>query len=347
MCKILLSVLIILSLNFSIDAQNKFLEMFAAGAKPSVSNFHEDIYDSQGNYSSIPVSIIKGNKSGPVFTIVSGVHGYEYPPIVAAQELIQEVDPALLSGTLVIIPLANPNAFYSRTPFLNPQDDLNLNRVFPGSNDGTITERIANYITTEIIANTDVFIDIHGGDANEDLLPFVCYYNNQLHPEQTQKAKRLAESSGFGHIVSYPYNLREDAPAKYGFKQAVQNGKIALSIECGKLGNVQKEAVDMIKHGVLNMLAETKMYPIEEVAKTKFVRLDHQVYIKSKDKGIFDSDYSAGDKVVEGDIVGYTKDEFGNIISEILAPHSGIILYKIGTPPVNINETLMCIAYSL
>lgn len=53
-----------------------------------------------------------------------------------------------------------------------------LNNASLGSGSGTITEQIANYITKQIIPFSDVFLDIHGGDANEDLLPFVCYYNN-------------------------------------------------------------------------------------------------------------------------------------------------------------------------
>jgi len=178
------------------------------------------------------------------------------------------------------------------------------------------------------------------------LLPFVCYYNNQSKPQQTQQAKILTESSGFQYIVSYPYTLKDKEAAKYAFKQAVQDGKIALSIECGKLGNVQKEAVNLIKKGVYNMLDKMDMYQKKHPVETKFINLNKQVYIKSKDKGLFYSDYSAGDQVSKEDIVGYIKDEFGNIISEIRAPNAGIILYKIGTPPVNIGDTLMCISYT-
>lgn len=328
------------------SAQEIFLDKLTKGTTSQTHNFYEKIYDDQGNYASIPVSIIKGKNTGPVFTIVSGVHGFEYPPIIAAQELIQEIDPTLLSGTIVIVPMANPNSFYSRTPFLNPKDKLNLNRTFPGNKNGSITERIADYITTTIIASTEVFLDIHGGDANEDLLPFICYYDNQSQPKQTQQVKLLTEASGFEYIVSYPYTLKDDQVAKYAFKQAVQDGKVALSIEAGKLGNVQKEAVNLIKDGVYNMLAEMKMYTAKQIQNGPAIKLNNQAYIRSEYKGIFESDYRAGDQVTKGAVVGSVKDEFGNVLSEITAPTSGVILYKIGTPPVNTDETLMCIGYT-
>ena len=187
---------------FSQDSLSYFLEY---GKRPSKNNNYIDLLDNHNNHSKLPISIIKGTEPGPTLTIVAGVHGYEYPPIIAAQELIKEIQPEQVSGTLIIIPLANPNAFYNRTPFLNPQDNLNLNRVFPGNSSGTITERIANFVTNKVIAKTDVFIDVHGGDANEDLLPFVCYYRNKSNPIQTNKAKLLSESSDFEYIVSYPY----------------------------------------------------------------------------------------------------------------------------------------------
>lgn len=222
-----------------------------------------------------------------------------------------------------------------------------MNRAFPGKKEGSITEKIAYFIANNIIPKSDIFLDIHGGDANEDLLPFVCYYNHERKATQTQLAKKLAEGSGFKYVVKYPYKLQDDAPAKYAFKQAVQDGKTALSIECGKLGNVQADAVALIKEGVYNMLNELKMYQYPTAPKPEFVELNQQVYIKSKEKGIFYSDYKAGDMVEKGTIVGHTTNEFGKISVEFKAPHSGVILYKIGTPPVNENETVMCIGYGL
>ena len=337
-------ILVFLLSHSLLAAQKNISQIINKTAPSSTVKFHHEITDIEGNESSLPIAIIKGKQEGPTFTIIAGVHGYEYPPIIATQNLIQEINPELLSGTLVLIPMANPNSFYKRSPFLNPQDHLNLNRVFPGNSEGSITQKIADYITNDIIATSDVFLDVHGGDANEDLLPFVCYYNNQSRPSQTAQSKILSEASGFKYIVSYPYTITDDEPAKYAFKQAVQDGKVGLSIECSKLGNLQEDAIILIKNGVYNMLHEMEMYP-EERAKNEFIVLNQQAYVRSSSQGIFTSNYTAGDHVNKDDILGQITDEFGDIISTITSDHSGIILYKIGTPPVNVGETIMSIGY--
>ena len=301
------------------------------------------VQDSLSNVEELPISIFKGRGTGPVFTIVAGVHGFEYPPIIAVQELMDEIELNKLAGTIIFIPIANSGSFYGRSPFVNPKDNINLNNAFPGDTNGTVSQQIAFKISNEVIPLTDVFLDIHGGDAPEDLIPFTCYYENKGKSAQTGLAQRLSRAAGFPYVVSYPYTISDDEPAKYAFKQAVQAGKIGLSIECGKLGNVHGEAVALIKTGVYNMLYEMKMYGKPGSNKRKFIELNRQTYVRSKEKGIFYSSFQAGDTVEEGELLGYTTDVFGTVLTEYVATATGIILYKIGTPPINKGETVMCI----
>lgn len=291
----------------------------------------------------VPISIIKGLKAGPTLTIVAGVHGYEYPPIVAVQEFLNEINEKNLKGNIIVIPIANIGSFYGRSPFVNPLDKVNLNNAFPGSAEGSVTNKIADYITKEIISVSDVFLDIHGGDANEDLLPFVCYYNNKSNPKTTTMAAKLSKNSGFSNVVSYNYSLKDNEPAKYMFKQAVQDDKVALSFEAGKLGAVQDKAVDLNKNGIYSILKELQMYKSKVVTPETKNYFNKQSYIKSPEKGIFYSNLKAGDYIKTGDAVGLIKDEFGKTLVSIKATSTGVILYKIGTPPVNKGETVMCI----
>lgn len=324
-------------------SQNDFQRVFNT-TRPYKENIRIDFSDSLGNSGHLPISIIKGKNEGPVFTIVAGVHGYEYPPIVATQALLKEIDLEQLNGTLVVIPIASTASFFTRTPFKSPLDQKNLNNAFPGKADGSITEQKAHFITTNIIAVSDVFLDIHGGDAPEDLIPFVCYYNNTKKPDQKALAQKLSETSGFEYVVSYPYTITDTEPAKYAFKQAVQDGKTALSIECGKLGNVQEEDVALVKKGVYNMLASMNMYANGTAPHPNISYLNSQTYIKATVQGIFYSDRKAGDVVKKGEIVGHTTDEFGTLLENYEAPKDGIILYQLATPPINANDTVMCIS---
>ena len=341
--KLLWFFLFLLTINIAVS-QNIFQQSFNGLNRSSKDQMRIDFKDDNANEGTLPISIIKGRTDGPVFTIVAGVHGYEYPPIMATQQIMTEIDTEVLRGTLIIIPIANTASFFTRTPYINPQDQKNLNNAFPGKADGSITDQIADFITTDIIPVSDIFLDVHGGDACEDLIPFVCYYNNTKKPEKTALAKKLSEDSGFQLVVSYPYTISDTEPAKYAFKQAVQDGKTALSIECGKLGNVQKENVDLIKKGIYNMLATVDMYANGSDPHPDIIYRNNQTYIDAGVQGIFYSDYKAGDTVKKDDIVGFTTDEFGNMLEEYKAPKDGIILYKLATPPINIDDTVMCIS---
>lgn len=302
------------------------------------------IFNTEKEDHQLPICIINGKEKGAVFTIVAGIHGYEYPPIIALQEILNEINPKKLCGTLIILPIANIGAFYQRTPFLHPEDKKNLNKTFPGSPSGSISEQIANYITQNIIPNTDIFIDLHGGDANEDLVPFVCFYDNPKNLENTKKARQLSEISGLPMIVSYPYTISNKEPALYAFKQAVQLGKVSISIEAGKLGNLQSDNVTILKNAIYNILDFSKVYLIEQKTKQKEQKLfTQQMYISSPKKGIFYSKLKAGDFVRKGENLGYITDIFGKQLSNITTPTQGIILYKVGTPPINEGETLFCI----
>lgn len=297
----------------------------------------------------IPVTVIKGKVKGPVFSIVAGIHGYEYPPIIAVQELLREISPESVKGTIIIIPVANIEAFKKRTPFISPLDQKNLNNSFPGSPDGSPTEQIAHLITKEVISNSDIFLDIHGGDASEDLMPFVCYYNRSDAPEQTASAYELSVQSQIPYVVSYPYTITGKEPAKYAFKQAVQQGITALSIEAGKLGNVQEDQVALIKNAVYRMLEHSGIYTFKKYTDketSKVTLLNRQEYIRVPQSGIFYSRFKSGDTVKKNQTLGFITDEFGTRKQDIIAPADGIILYKIGTPPVNQGETLFCIGYN-
>ena len=346
MSKLLFTLFLFLSLSSGI-AQNSFQDVFSSTKRPLKENIRIEFQDSRNNKAFLPISILKGKSEGPVFTIVAGVHGFEYPPIVGVQELLREINIDDLKGTLIIIPIANTSSFFSRTSIVNPYDQVNLNGAFPGKSSGSVTQKIADFITTTIIPESDVFLDIHGGGVNEDLIPFALFYDNPNYPEQTKKARELTEISGFEYIVSYPFTLKDNEPAKYVFKQASQDGKIALSFESGKLGNVQKDAISFIKNGVYNMLSNMDMYNKGTAAHANLIQLNNPTYISATETGLFYSDLKAGDTVTKGDIVGYITNEFGEKLKEYKADATGIILYKISTPPVNVDDTLFCISSSL
>ena len=333
----------------STSAQFSKLENILEKEKSVIKDTVFSVATTDNVYVDIPITLISGAKKGPTFTIIAGIHGMEYPTIMSLLELRKEIDPKKLKGNLIIIPIVNVQSFYKRTPFVNPLDNLNLNRVFPGNANGTITEVMANFLTKEVFLATDILLDMHGGDVSEDLIPFICYYDNKEFKQQTQLASHLSEISGYDTVVSYPYILPEDKPAMYAFKEAVRQGIPSLSIEIGKLGNWNESEISLTKHAIYRIMAELKMYEnkkVKPVASAK-IRYNRQSYISVPTQGIFHSKIKAGDYVKKDTEIGFITDIFGNKIATITALETGVVLYKIGTPPVNKGETLFCIGFEI
>ena len=121
---------------------------------------------------SIPVVVVRGSKPGPVLALVSGAHGTEYASIIALEKVIQALDPAQVSGTIVILPLINLASFEQKVPHVNPVDGKSMNRFYPGKQDGTQTERVSYAITKQVVERCDYLVDYHGGDIDENLRPY-------------------------------------------------------------------------------------------------------------------------------------------------------------------------------
>src|SRR5437773_8729490 len=91
----------------------------------------------------IPITIVRGAQPGPTLALIAGTHGSEVAPIVALERVRPMIDPATLRGTVLIVHVANLPSFLGRTIYYSPIDGKNLNRVYPGKPDGTVSERIA------------------------------------------------------------------------------------------------------------------------------------------------------------------------------------------------------------
>ncbi len=99
----------------------------------------------------VPVTLINGAGSGKTVLITSGIHSCEYVGIEAAIQLAGELEPESLSGRLILIHPVNVRGFESRYPTLMPQDNKNLNRVFPGTREGTLADPIVDFLSTAFI----------------------------------------------------------------------------------------------------------------------------------------------------------------------------------------------------
>jgi predicted deacylase len=151
----------------------------------------------------VPVVIVHGALPGPRVSVTAGIHGAEYVSIAALREVALSLDPARVHGCLVAVLTASPRAFATRTIYVNPLDGHNLNRQFPGDRDGTPTQRLAHWLTTEVIAGSDVFVDMHCGDMNEALVSFTGTEDTG-DAAVDARSRELAEAYGLRYLLIGP-----------------------------------------------------------------------------------------------------------------------------------------------
>jgi hypothetical protein len=326
-----------------INDQNK-MEVFQVGkikAPPGkkVSGFLE-VKGGKFPDTKIPITIINGSKEGPTLALVAGIHGYEYPPILALQRLRTDLKPEQLSGKVILVHIANLQSFQKRTIYYNPNDWLNLNRVFPGKSDGTISERVAYAITTEVVDKCDYLVDMHCGDGNEALIPYT-YWTNYGNSKIDNISKNMAEYFGINIIIDDKTRPKDPKASIYLSNTAIVRGKPAITIESGMLGGVGEEDIVRVIQGAKNLMKYFNMIPGEPKKHENIQWIKRYEIIRSNFDGIFYPVAKLGSSVKKGELLGYVTDYFGKKIQSAQAPFEGLILYILNTPPINKGEPLV------
>ena len=291
----------------------------------------------------IPFTIISGARPGPVLALVAGVHGAEYPPILALQRARKTIDPKTLAGTVILVHCANTPSYAKRTIYYSPVDGQNLNRVFPGRPDGTLSERIADALTKNIIERADVVVDLHAGDANESLRPYSYWMTNGT-PAVAEQNRQLALAFGLDHIVVDRSRPTDPTASVYLANTAITRGKPGLTIESGGFGMSDEESIARIERGIAGVMWYLKMQAAGPEPVARPVWLTPSQVVTSPATGIFYRLVERGHTVAAGTLLGYVTDFFGNTQAEVRAPFAGELLYVIGTPAINKGEPVAFVA---
>lgn len=291
----------------------------------------------------VPVSVIRGREAGPVLALVAGTHGSEVAPIIALQRLRAQLDPATLRGTVILVHVANMPSFLGRTVYYSPVDRKNLNRVYPGRADGTVSERIAHAITTEVIDRSDYLVDMHAGDGNESLRPYTYWSRLGLDARVDSLSREMALAWGHDHVVVNDDRPRDRARSLYTQNTAQVRGKPSITTETGYLGLPEPEMVRGNEEGALRLMRHLGMLPAlgplradERTASPLW--LARTAVLTSPATGVWHASVERGTTVPAGAPIGRVTDFFGATIATVRAPFSGEVLYVIGTPAMSEGE---------
>jgi predicted deacylase len=316
-----------------------------------------------------PVISVAGAKPGPVLFVNGGVHGGEYPAVEAVIRLGKTLDPKKISGTVILMPVLNLPAFRTRTPFVCPIDNVNPNRVFPGDPHGSYSEQMTHACINEFVVHADAYVDLHGGDIPEALVPFViCRAGND---EVAKKSKAIAMAFGLPYVLTVSKPVQPDK-GQSSYAGAADKGIPAILAEAGGVGQMQDEAIELLVDGVVNVMRHLGMiddanfeFQISKsetnskskankrarsaMATTKTSEADTAAYTLLKkfewfytnSTGFWYLKVAPGDSVREGEQIGTVGDLFGDTLEEIVSPVNGIVLFLTINPSVLEKGLLM------
>ncbi len=285
----------------------------------------------------MPIILANGVNEGQTLLVTAGIHGGEYPSIEAGIRFGSQLNPTEMSGQIIVMSPVSLNAFHARQAFLVPEDGKNLNRQFPGKALGTMAERMAYTIMTEVVAHIDAWVDLHGGDIPESLVPFSGYIE-AADLAVNDRSRALAAAFGIEYVVKPSYLGGTSIAA------AAALNIPALLAEAGQLGILDEPNTEMLLNGCWNVarfmkivLGSVSPIQLREFASWPWVRAEHT--------GCWYPAVKIGDMVDVGQVVGRVKDYFGNVIAEYKAPASGLVLLVCMALSVNLGDPLVGIAF--
>ncbi len=288
---------------------------------------------------SIPIVIVSGARQSPVLALVSGAHGTEYASIIALEKLIAMLNPAEISGSVIIVPLVNIPSFERKVVHVNPIDGKSMNRMYPGNPEGTQTERASFLIAKQVVEQCDHLIDYHGGDLDESLRQY-SYWTKTGNDAQDRISREMVLAFGLDHIIISTERPKDPNASRYLENTATTRGKPSITVEAGHAGTVEPEDVNALVQGTLSVMRYLKMLAGSPDKVEHPVWIEKVVPLTSSQTGIFYPLLKRGTYVQEGMKVGYVTDYVGKMLFEARAPAAGVVLYICSVPSMKKGETI-------
>ena len=194
----------------------------------------------------IPVTVMVGRKAEEERGVlaIGATHGDEYEGAIALKNLVREIETVDVMGRIILVPVLNVMAFKTGTRDTQ-EDGINLNRTFPGDSGGSITSRIADFVTRSLFPHVHVVLDIHSGGLVGRFPPFT-----EFHKVDDREQRRLFEKTARGFGTRFVQIFQRETPGML-ITQAHDLGKITVGTELGWGQSVFADGVSFARRGVL------------------------------------------------------------------------------------------------
>ncbi|MBI4446296.1 MAG: succinylglutamate desuccinylase/aspartoacylase family protein [Acidobacteria bacterium] len=291
---------------------------------------------SLGSLIRVPVIVSNGLYEGPTLLVDSGIHGDDLTSIPVVWKVAEEIDPRNLRGQVICLPFANPMAIEGKS-HLTPEDGKSP--IFPGRPDGTISERLGYGLYNEIVLKSNYIIDLHGGSMEASLAILVV-----VDPVGGETEKTITEMArAFNPNLIFVSAGKGEGPPNTMHGVANRKGIPSLNIGMGKIG-FYEESTRRGADSVFNVMRYLKMLDGSPQVKTDPLFATKEVFKFSSHNGAFFPTTKEDEMVTEGQTVGRIVDVFGDMITEVKAPATGMVLAICFYPIVKAGDFLISVA---
>jgi hypothetical protein len=260
---------------------------------------------------SLPVCVFRGEEDGPALLVTAGLHGDELNGIEALRRMISDGSIVPDAGAVIAIPIANVWGFLNSSRFL--PDGKDLNRGFPGSASGTLSQNIARAIMRRVLPAADCGLDLHSGGESENYPHIRCDTSDPGNME-------LARAFSPPFILNSP--LREGT-----FRKAAwQSGKNVLVYEGGESRRLSEFAVSECINGILRIMDYLNMTGSGAPERNETRVMEKSAWIRAKHGGAYSPRLSCGARISKGEIIADITGAEGTEPAGIAAKASGYAL---------------------
>lgn len=297
-------------------------------------------YQPTGELIRFPVGTIHGTQDGPCLVVLGGMHGSEYCGIEAAIRLFRETQPHQLRGTLRVGMIYNLPAFQNNVGFLVPQDGINPGRTFPGDPNGSFSAVMAYHFTEQVLSKADYYVELHGGDIPEALVPFVIFPVTG-NTEVDAKSRAMAVAYNIPLVAGSRVDNLPKPLHTSGFCYLALQGTPSILAESGQQGILDMADAERHLVGLRNILIHLGMLDgqITDTAIRKFS--EEHAAIRSELVGMWYPHVKLGEMVKKDQVIGTIRDYFGDDILSIKALFDGHITVIRTSPNIAVGNVLI------
>ena len=278
----------------------------------------------------VPVIVSRSKKDGPALLLTGGIHGDELNGVEIVRRLIQNKHHKPECGTIICIPVMNIFGYLNHARKF--PDGRDLNRMFPGSKNGSLASQVAYQFRTEIAPHIDLMIDFHTGGKK------------RVNAPQIRCVKGDKKSFELAKIFGAPYIVYSKLIPNSTRDMITKLGKTILLFEGGKSQCFEEEIIQPGYDGALRVMNSIGMTKANPLKPTESVLISKSSWIRAPYSGMSHVKIKNGEKVEKGQTLSFISDPYGDFNKTIKAPSMGYIFCVNSAPIVNKGDALFHIS---